>query len=130
MSAANIRNSEYCIADSVDLPFASNMFDLILGLNLLEIVDPNKLLSSIHELLKPGGEAVFADPYDYNREPTPLTQLDGKTFRALLSDSGFELFEKSKKTESFVPWILKIANRKYLFYFVDIIRATKISKHR
>lgn len=130
MSLSNIRNLDFCVADSINLPFSAMRFDLILVLNLLELVEPCTLLSSIHRLLKPHAEAIFADPYDYKREPKPRTQLDGRTFRNLLCSSGFEILEKSKKTESYIPWILKIADRSYLFYFVDIVRARKISQHR
>ena len=115
----------FVLPNSIDLPFGAMKFDLILAVNLLELVEPTRLLSSIHGLLKPHAEAVFADPYDYNREPKPKIQFDGRTFRTLLCNSGFEIFEKSKKAESFIPWILKIANRTYLFYFVDLSKGTR-----
>jgi SAM-dependent methyltransferase len=130
MAQLRVENTEFCVSDALRPPFRRSRFDLILALNLLELTNPVSLLSSMHWLLKPHASGILTDPYDFKREPKPHVEFTGRSFRTLISNSGFKIIGKNPNDESFIPWILKISERTYLYYFVDLIRVNKISKHK
>ena len=123
-------NVEFCVADSLLTPFSSRKFDSVIVFNMINLIDASKLLDTIHSLLKPLGYIIIADPFDFNYELQPQIRFDSQSFRELLKNSRFEVDDKTEMKESYIPWILKVSERTYLFYFVDFIRARKISKHK
>ena len=125
--ASEVENVEFFVADALQTPFSSLKFDLIMALNLLDLVQPKGLISSIHKLLRNYGQCVFADPYDYRLKLGPTRIVDGQALRTLLENSGFQLM-RNTLTESYIPWIIKIYERSYLFYFVDLVMAKKSIK--
>lgn len=125
----NISNTEFFVGDIVQLPFRSQKFDLIFGLNIIEFVSIENLLKLVHNLLKPHSNFIITSPYDYNREMVFDQEIDDKVIRNILKKNGFEISQRTEK-ESFIPWILKINERTYLFYFLDYIEAKKISKQK
>jgi SAM-dependent methyltransferase/uncharacterized protein YbaR (Trm112 family) len=126
---SGITNTEFFVADILNLPFNTQKFDLVFGLNILEFLPLEELLSAVHALLKPNCLFVTTSPYDYNREIVYNPELNDQVLRLTLEKMGFEVTIKTKK-ESYIPWILKINERTYLFYFLDLVEASKVSKHK
>lgn len=124
-----ISNVEFFVSDILKLPFKSLKFDLIFGLNIIEFVPIENLLKTVHVLLKPHSNFIITSPYDYNREIIFDQEIDDKAVRDIIRKNGFEITHRTEK-ESFIPWILKINERTYLFYFLDYIEAKKISKQK
>ena len=58
-------------ADICNLPFESNLYDVILCNHVLEhIPDDIKAMKELFRVMKPGGYGIFQIPQDYNREKT------------------------------------------------------------
>lgn len=56
-----IANARFERADAEELPFADHTFDAaVCGLGLMYVPDPQKALSEMHRVLKPGGRAAAA----------------------------------------------------------------------
>lgn len=99
--------------DITDIPFASNSFDLIICLHVLEHVPNDKLaMQELFRVMKKGGKGYFQVPIDYNREKTyedpsitsprarekAFGQFDhvrfyGKDYKNRLEKSGFYVTE-------------------------------------
>lgn len=120
MHNRNRRNMEFIVTDATNLPFKSKFFHSIVALNVIDRLDFVKLILSVNSSIKKNGKLILIDPYhfvDYNGKD----KFDSIQIRKRLEKFGYKI----KNEESYIPWIMKINERSYLFYFVDFIEAKK-----
>ena len=118
------KNCEYLLADILQNPLGKKKFDLIVGLNIFELVEPSLLLKIISEQIL-NGFTFLSDPYDYDRGKNSVkTPLNENQIRETLRQNKFQI-DKTTKNPSKINWNLKINDRTQLNYKVDIILAKK-----
>lgn len=117
------QNLDYIIADSLEPPFGKTKFDLILGLNLFELIEPKKLLRLLSGQMKKNGTLALSDPYDFERGTKSVKEpLYPDSLRRELTKLGYTISNKTKKP-SFIVWTLKLHDRAKLQYLVDLVIA-------
>ncbi len=118
-----IENLDYFVADSLEHPFGNQKFGLVVALNLLELVEPIKLVKIVSKQTK--GTFVLSDPYDYDRGnfsvKNPVTP---QVLRKELQKLGFRISSNTMKP-SFIPWNLSLNPRTRLNYRVDLVVCKK-----
>ena len=119
----NCKNVDFFVANSLFPPFGRSKFDLVVGLNVLELIEPLDFLKVLSSQVK--GVLIISDPYDFERGKNSVrVRLDSKSLRSELKKLGFVFIQKTEKP-SFLPWRLKINERLSLHYRVDLIIARK-----
>jgi hypothetical protein len=120
----NLKNSDFIVADSLNPPFGNKKFDMVVALNLLDIIEPLKLLKVILSQTK--RFVVISDPYDFERGKDSVnTSIDARGIRLNLVQNGFWMIQNTKQP-NFIPWKLNINNRLNLNYKVDVIVAKNV----
>lgn len=122
MQSRKIYNIEFIVADATNLPFESHFFQSIVALNVIDRIDFYKLVSSVNGCIKKQGKLVLIDPYDFV-DNNSKDKLDSTRIRQELESMGYN----TEYGDSYIPWILRVNERCYLFYFVDLVVATKIN---
>lgn len=113
-------NLDYVAADLLSPVFGNLQFGLVLALNVMDLVEPEELLSRISKQVS-DGHIIFADPYDFDRGVNSVKKsVDETTLRNSLTDLGFKISAKTKRP-SFIPWNLKLNPRATLNYKVDLV---------
>ncbi len=121
-----IDTADFFLADSLSKPFGIMKFDLVVALNVLELIEPVKLLKIIK--LQARKFVILSDPYDYERGKSSVkVRLDEKSLRINLKQSGFKLIGNTGKP-NFTPWNLTVNSRLELNYKVDMILAVVQNK--
>ena len=117
-------NLDHIVSDFISTPFGNNKFDLIIGLNILELIEPNILLNQISKQIS-SGHILISDPYDYKRGINSVKyKMNDYEIRKKLKELKFKISNKTKYP-SFIPWNLKLYDRASLNYKVDIVIAKK-----
>ncbi len=115
------RNVEFIVADAINLPFESKFFQSIIALNVVDRINLNKLISSVNSCIKKNGKLILIDPYHFVNN-NDNDKFDSIQIRKIVQKFGYKINNK----EYYIPWIVKMNERSYLFYFVDFIIANKI----
>ncbi len=117
------KNSDFIVADSLNSPFGNQKFDLVMALNLLDIVEPRKLLKTMSCQTK--NFLILSDPYDFERGKNSVnTKINPEELRLLVRKAGFKLIQSTARP-NYIPWKLTVNPRLVLNYKVDIIVARK-----
>lgn len=70
--STNDRRYRFVQADGCNMPFKNNTFDTIINTHVLEhVYEPNKMVTEIARVMKPGGTAVFLIPCSANLHMAP-----------------------------------------------------------
>ncbi len=114
---------DYFVADSLDHPFGCRRFDTVVGLNLLDVIEPRELLSVLSGQV--GGTLILADPYDNNRGTSSVGRpVDPGSLRLELERLHLRV-SKDTQRPSFIPWRLRISDRIEVGYKVDLVISTR-----
>lgn len=117
MAARQGQDIRYVAADSASLSYG--MFDVVVSLNMLEIIEPRTLLGAMAS--RAARRVVVADPYDYPRgDRTVSGPMDGTAVRGFLRGMGFDIVAGTERP-SFIPWEIRISPRTTVRYMVDLI---------
>jgi len=122
-----IKNADFFLADSLSTPFCNEKFDMVIALNVLELIEPLKLLQVIECQTK--NFLILSDPYDFERgDDSVKVRVDERTLRSRLVKMGFQLICDTANS-SFISWKLNVNPRLELNYKVDIIVCKKSKIH-
>ncbi len=117
-------NLDYILSDFLSPVFEKLQFDIILALNVLELVEPMKFLTTISKQISSGYFAI-SDPYDFDRGMHSVKKtLNETTLRTNLENLGFKIMPNTK-TPSHIAWNLKLNPRATLNYKVDLVCSKK-----
>jgi ubiquinone/menaquinone biosynthesis C-methylase UbiE len=110
-AAANGVCVRYVHANAEQLPFACKSFDRVWGNAVLHHLDVRRAGHELHRILKPGGIAVFCEPWgsntllqwarcrlnyqakDRTKDEQPLREKDLRTLRAIFPDLQIQAFQ-------------------------------------
>lgn len=82
--------------DGQRLPLKSNIADTVISIDVLEHVpSPEKFVSELHRVLKPGGKVILSTPFFFylHEEPYDFFRFSRYGLKELFERNGFEVLE-------------------------------------
>ena len=118
------RNLDYFVADSLEHPFGTRRFALVMALNMLDIVEPASLLDIVSEQAE--SLLLISDPYDFERAGGAVRRaVDEARIRDMIRGAGFAPLSGTSRPGR-IPWSLALNPRARLNYRVDLIIARRV----
>ena len=119
-------NAQLVCADALDAPFAPEVFDRVVALNLLDNVpSPRALLHHLHLLTAPGGEIVLSSPFAWRDGIVEAGErLEGPDPASALGEEMRKLGWKVEDSDE-LAWTLRRDARSASVYRVHYVRARK-----
>ncbi len=134
---------DFWACSGLSLPFQSNRFGLVVGLQVLDSVgSPHGLLSAIADVLHLGGSTILASPYDWSPAATPLEAWIGGHSQRSTTRGAAEPLLRSLLTPGahphsidglilrdeilHFPWHTRIHDRSIMIYDTHIVVAEAV----
>jgi SAM-dependent methyltransferase/uncharacterized protein YbaR (Trm112 family) len=126
---------DFWCCDAAVLPFAPATFAFTASINVIDCLSsPHDALVEIARVLRPGGTALIATPYDWSPAATPVEQWLGghsqrgahrgasePVLRRMLDEVGLTIVSE----EPSVPWRLRLHDRSTMEYGVHVVAAKR-----
>jgi len=135
---------DFWVCDALALPFRDETFGLASGLNLLDCLSsPMTGLAAVGRVLRRGGQAIFASPYDWSPAVTPAEHwLGGHSQRADHHGAAEPLMRRALSADNpasgglrlsaerhDVPWQVRVHDRAIMRYKSHLVIAEKSGKN-
>ncbi|HQS08466.1 MAG: hypothetical protein B7Y12_23115 [Rhizobiales bacterium 24-66-13] len=124
---------DFWIADALALPFRGQTFDLAMALNVIDCVSaPPRLIAEMARVLRPGGGAAIATPFDWSSQVTPPDAwVDGPAaLETLLAEvaaqarqAGVGALVQSGPARD-LDWHVRLHDRAAMHYAVHLLTAS------
>jgi SAM-dependent methyltransferase len=126
---------DFWCCDAANLPFAPATFAHAQSVNVIDcLAAPRAALAEMARVLRPGGTAVIATPYDWSPSSTPVEQwLGGHSqrgatrgasepmLRRMLDEVGLQVVSEEESR----PWRVRVHDRSTVEYAVHVVRARR-----
>jgi SAM-dependent methyltransferase/uncharacterized protein YbaR (Trm112 family) len=144
VTLADPEKLDFWVCDALALPFREESFGLATGLNLLDCLSsPMTGLAAVGRVLRPGGQAILASPYDWSPSVTPPEQwVGGHSQRADHQGSAEPLMRRALSAENpssgglrltaeraDIPWQVRVHDRAIMRYKSHLVIAEKAGKN-
>jgi SAM-dependent methyltransferase len=122
---------DFWLADALTPPLAAGSAGLVIAVNLVDCVqDPGRLIATVADLLRPGGKAILATPFDWSVAATPRERwLGGRSAGepppSLVAALAGEARLSMLAHESDLPWAIRLHERATMNYRVELILAER-----
>jgi SAM-dependent methyltransferase/uncharacterized protein YbaR (Trm112 family) len=139
---AGVDRVDFWACDAAALPFANGTCALAVSMNVLDcLANPREFLVSVGRVLRAGGKAVLACPYDWSPVATPVENWLGghsqrspssgaseAALRALLTPGVAGSIEGLvlKGEQDDLPWHVRLHDRSTMAYRLHLVAAERV----